>query len=286
MKNEQQNPVVQDALMRALADAMPQLVWATDENGSHFYYNQRWYDYTGLTEEESMGFGFANALHPDDKERTLERWRRAWRDGESYEIEYRFYSRALKEYRWFLGRAVPVRNLEGKITQWVGTCTDIEEQKHMETTLARINRERTQMLEEVSTPVVPVWRGVLVMPLIGSLDTARMNRATAAALNEVTRTGARACIIDITGARIVDSHAIANLSNLVMSLRLVGAEAIVTGVTAQAAQSLVGLGVDFTGMRTFRTLAEALASLIKTTELTTQDTRDRVSSNGTGTESR
>ncbi len=65
----------------ALSDAMPQLVWATDANGSHFYYNQRWYEYTGLTEEESMGFGFASALHPEDKERTLARWRRAWRDG-------------------------------------------------------------------------------------------------------------------------------------------------------------------------------------------------------------
>jgi PAS domain S-box-containing protein len=271
---------------RALSDAMPQLVWATDADGSHFYYNQRWYEYTGLTEEESMGFGFANALHPEDKERTLQCWRRAWRDGEAYEIEYRFYSRPRDEYRWFLGRATPVRDAAGKITQWVGTCTDIEEQKHMETSLARINRERTQMLEEVSTPVVPVWRGVLVMPLIGSLDTERMNRAMQAALGEVTRTGARACIIDITGARIVDSHAIANLSNLVSSLKLIGAEAIVTGVTAQVAKSLVKLGVDFTGMRTSRTLAQALSRWIKANGLTTDTTQNRVSSNGTGTESR
>jgi anti-anti-sigma regulatory factor len=233
-----------------------------------------------------MGFGFANALHPEDKERTLERWQRAWRNGEAYEIEYRFYSRPRSEYRWFLGRATPVRNDAGEITQWVGTCTDIEEQKHMEITLARINRERTQMLEEVSTPIVPVWRGVLVVPLIGSLDTERMHRATTAALDEVTRTGARACIIDITGARIVDTHAIANLSNLVSSLKLIGAEAIVTGVTAQAARSLISLGVDFAGMRTHRTLAEALASLINLTKTTTQTTQNRVSSNGTGTKFR
>ena len=286
MIEETQQLITQHAFTRALADAMPQLVWATDENGSHFYYNRRWYEYTGLSEEESLGFGFANALHPDDKERTLARWQRAWRDGEAYEIEYRFYSRPLKEYRWFLGRATPVRDGDRKITQWVGTCTDIEEQKHMEASLARINRERTQMLEEVSTPIVPVWRDVLVMPLIGSLDTERMNRATQAALGEVTRTGARACIIDITGARIVDSHAIANLSNLVTSLKLIGAEAIVTGVTAQAAQSLIGLGVDFAGLRTHRTLAEALASWIKSTGLNRQTTQNRVSSNGTCTESR
>jgi PAS domain S-box-containing protein len=283
MNDESQYLITQSAVARALADAMPQLIWVTDAGGAHIYFNQRWYEYTGLSEEESMGFGFANALHPEDKERTLERWQSAWRDGEAYEIEYRFYSRPRSEYRWFLGRATPSRNDSGQITQWVGTCTDIEEQKRLETTLARINRERAQMLEEVSTPIVPVWKGVLVVPLIGSLDTERMHRATTAALDEVTRTGARACIIDITGARIVDTHAIANLSNLVASLKLIGAEAIVTGVTAQAARSLISLGVDFTGMRTHRTLAEALAGLITLTGQTKQTIQNRVSSNGTCT---
>lgn len=250
--------------LRAITDAMPQLFWATDENGAHTYFNRRWYEYTGFSEEESTGFGFANALHTDDKERTLARWQRAWRDGEPYEIEYRFYSRTQKVYRWFLARATPVRDESGKVTQWVGTCTDIEEQKHMEATLARINQERAQLLQEVMTPIVPVWHGVLALPLIGSLDTARMQQATEAALHEVVRTNARACIIDITGARIIDSHAVANLSNLVSALKLLGAEAIVTGINAHVAQSLVGLGLDFTGMCTHRTLAEALSYLIKT----------------------
>lgn len=128
--------------------------------------------------------------------------------------------------------------------------------------LAQLNREREMMLEEVSTPVVPVWKDVLVLPLIGSLDTPRMQRATEAALHEVTRKGARACVIDITGARLMDSFAVANLSRLVLALKLVGAEALVTGVTAQVAQSLVHLGLDLSAMRTHRTLAEALASLI------------------------
>jgi anti-anti-sigma regulatory factor len=90
-----------------------------------------------------------------------------------------------------------------------------------------------------------------------------MERATKAALHEVTRTGARAIIIDITGARVVDAHAVANLGNLVAALRLVGAEAVVTGVGAQAAQSLVGLGLDLRGLRTHRTLAQALAAFIR-----------------------
>jgi rsbT co-antagonist protein RsbR len=133
------------------------------------------------------------------------------------------------------------------------------------------------LIYEVSTPVVPVCMGVLILPIIGSLDTARMQRATEAALNEVMRTSAHSCIIDITGARIIDSYAVTNLNNLVSALRLIGAEAIVTGVTAHAAQTLVGLGVDFTGMKTRRTLAEALASIIKSQ---TQVSKDGDSING------
>jgi PAS domain S-box-containing protein len=150
--------------------------------------------------------------------------------------------------------------------------------------LARLNEERGRMIEEVSTPIVPVWRGVLILPIIGSLDTERMQRATEAAMSEVMRTNAHSCIIDITGARIVDSHAVSNLSNLVSALKLIGAEAIVTGVSAHAAHTLVKLGVDFTGMKTRRTLAEALAGIIKSQPQA--NNKDGHSSNGITKESR
>ena len=136
------------------------------------------------------------------------------------------------------------------------------ERRRAEEALAALLRAREQTIEEVSTPVVPVLEGVLVLPLIGSLDTERTSRATRAALTEVTRQGARVCILDITGARLVDSHAVANLTNLVMALRLVGADAFVTGVGAQVAQTLVRLGLDMRGLRTYRTLAQALADLL------------------------
>ena len=137
------------------------------------------------------------------------------------------------------------------------------ERRRAEERLAELLREREQTIEEVSTPVVPVLEGVLVLPLIGSLDTERTSRATRAALQEVTRQGARVCIIDITGARLVDSHAVANLTNLVQALKLVGADACVTGVGAQVAQTLVGLGLDMRGLRTYRTLAQAIAALLE-----------------------
>jgi PAS domain S-box-containing protein len=151
----------------------------------------------------------------------------------------------------------------GALSSVASTIAQGIERKRVEEELAAVAHERELMLEEVSTPVVPVLDGVLVLPLIGSLDKVRMERATHAALAEVTRQGARACIIDITAARIEDSRAVANLTNLVQALRLVGSEALVTGVGARAAQSLVGLGLDFEGLRTYRTLAQAIAAIIE-----------------------
>lgn len=125
---------------RTLTNSMAQMVWLTDADGQHTFYNDRWYEYTGLSVEESLQFGFANALHPDDVERTLATWKRSWQHGVEYEIEYRFYSRSSGEYRWFLGRAMPVVDDSGVIKEWVGTCTDIHPQKEVEARLAESER--------------------------------------------------------------------------------------------------------------------------------------------------
>jgi PAS domain S-box-containing protein len=133
---------------RIQADAMPQMVWSTDPQGNHLYYNRRWYEYTGQTVEESIGFGFALALHPDDKERTLVRWQRSWSGGEHYEIEYRM-QRHDGVYRWFVGRAEPVLDPEtGEVTMWVGTCTDIDDLKALEMERERLLQEQRRLLLE------------------------------------------------------------------------------------------------------------------------------------------
>ncbi|MGC4116798.1 MAG: PAS domain S-box protein [Myxococcales bacterium] len=121
---------------RQLADAMPQLVWMTKPDGYHEYFNRHWYEYTGTTLETSHGELWAKVLHPDDYERTLKRWRHSLATGVDYEIEYRFRRASDGAYRWFLGRALPVRDSEGRIVRWFGTCTDIDDRKRVEAELA------------------------------------------------------------------------------------------------------------------------------------------------------
>jgi PAS domain S-box-containing protein len=116
---------------RDLADAMPLVVWTARPNGELDYYNQRWFDYTGLTLEQTQGRGWQSVLHPDDLQNCVQRWNEAISTGQPYEIEYR-WQRADGVYRWHLGRALAVRDADGQIAYWVGTGTDIEVQKQTE----------------------------------------------------------------------------------------------------------------------------------------------------------
>jgi PAS domain S-box-containing protein len=111
-----------------LADTMPQMVWSTQPDGFHDYYNKRWYQFTGMPEGSTDGEAWNGMFHADDQDRAWERWRHSLATGEPYEIEYRLRHHS-GEYRWTLGRALPIRDAAGRITRWFGTCTDIHDQK-------------------------------------------------------------------------------------------------------------------------------------------------------------
>ena len=118
-----------EAKFRAIAETMPQFVWSTTGEGYHDYYNSRWYAYTGMPRGGSQGWNWKDYLHPDDFERTVEVWQECLRTGKDYQIEYRFKEAATGRYRWFLARAMPLRDRGGAIVRWLGTCTDIEDQE-------------------------------------------------------------------------------------------------------------------------------------------------------------
>src|SRR2546423_4056977 len=131
-----------------LADAMPQIVWTANADGSVDYYNQRWCDYTGMTVEQTEGWGWGQVLHPDDLQRCVEVWGEAVRTGRPFEIECRFRRAADGEYRWHLGRATAVRDVEGRVVKWIGTCTDIDDQKRAENSLQRAREELEERVGE------------------------------------------------------------------------------------------------------------------------------------------
>lgn len=124
-----------EAKFRTITDAMPQMVWSTLADGYHDYFNKRWYEFTGMPEGTTDGAAWNEMFHPEDRERAWAQWQRSLSSGDPYEIEYRLRHRS-GEYRWTLGRALAIRNEAGSIIRWMGTCTDIHDQKQFEAELA------------------------------------------------------------------------------------------------------------------------------------------------------
>lgn len=134
---------------RFVSDFMPQMVWTTTPDGYHDYFNKRWYDFTGTRFDDVKGEGWNPVLHPDDRQRAFNVWQHSLKTGEPYEIEYRFKA-CDGTYRWFLGRALPLRDENGKILKWFGTCTDIHDQKMMNDILEAKVKERTRELQKAN----------------------------------------------------------------------------------------------------------------------------------------
>lgn len=133
-----------EAQFRMLADNISQLTWVNNKDGEIIWYNQRWFDYTGKSVEDILREGYISVLHPDDAETVLESFYKSIHTESPWEYYFRLRGKN-GEYRWFLGRAVPIRNEEGKIIKWFGTNTDVTEQRIVEENL----RNSEQRLEAI-----------------------------------------------------------------------------------------------------------------------------------------
>ncbi len=134
-----------DITFDMLAQAAPTVLWTSRPDGSVDFVSDQMHAYSGLTRETTKNWGWKDALHPDDLDLCVAKWAHATRTGEPYAIEYRL--RSLEgTYRWFLVKGNPVRDRQGRIVKWIGTCTDIEEQKHNQQILEHQVKERTEEL--------------------------------------------------------------------------------------------------------------------------------------------
>lgn len=136
-----------EAIFRGMAEAMPHIVWTARPDGDRTYYNQRWYDYTGLAPEQTLGQQWQSMLHPDDREEAVGWWRTALESGRSAAVSYRLRRRD-GVYRWHTGRAAPLTNDRGAIAMWVGTVTDIDDVRRDRELLQALNEELEQRVRD------------------------------------------------------------------------------------------------------------------------------------------
>jgi len=151
----------------------------------------------------------------------------------------------------------------------LGLYTVATFQKSREDVIARQQED----LLELSTPVVKLWEGVVALPMIGTLDSARTQIVMESLLQRIVETGSETAIIDITGVPTVDTLVAQHLLKTVTAIRLMGADCIISGIRPQIAQTIVHLGIDLEGVTTKATLADALALALKRSGMTITRTR-------------
>jgi PAS domain S-box-containing protein len=153
---------------RTLADSIPQLAWMTRPDGHIFWYNRRWYEYTGTTPDQMEGWGWQSVHDPAELPRVLTNWRAALARGEPWEDTFPL-RRHDGQMRWQLSRAVPVRDDQGRVVRWFGTNTDITDRIEIEAALKDADRRKDQFLamlaHELRNPLVPVLNGLQILRL-------------------------------------------------------------------------------------------------------------------------
>jgi PAS domain S-box-containing protein len=137
-----------NAEFSTLADAIPQLAWMAEPDGHIFWYNQRWYEYTGSTLDQMQGWGWEQVHHPNYLGPVVERWQGHLAAGEPWEDTFPL-RRHDGEYRWFLSRASPVRDENGQVTRWFGSNTDVTDMRQLQDKVQRSETEYRVLMESI-----------------------------------------------------------------------------------------------------------------------------------------
>lgn len=158
---------------RTMADNIDQLAWSADADGWIHWYNRRWFDYTGSSLAEMEGWGWRAVHHPDHVERVVDHFTRCVTKGEAWEDTFPLRARD-GSYRWFLSRAIPIRDDDGRVLRWFGTNTDVTTQREIEHTLREADRRKDEFIatlaHELRNPLSPIRNALEVMRLKGIAD--------------------------------------------------------------------------------------------------------------------
>jgi PAS domain S-box-containing protein len=145
-----------EARFRELADHISQCAWTADSSGSRNWFNKRWHDYTGTTLEEMQGWGWRKVHHPDHAERVIKGMLQSFEGGIPWQDTFPLRGRD-GHYRWFLARALPIRDQAGKVIRWFGTNTDVTEQVEAEKALHDLNETLEQRVEAEAQERARIW---------------------------------------------------------------------------------------------------------------------------------
>ncbi len=291
IKQQQQSEQELKVFYQSLADALPQSIYRIDRQGRIIYGNKAYLDGLGATLDECLGKTgydfFPKELadkYTSDDERVME-------TGEIFDVVESHKSPTSDEMMYVEVMKTPVRDARGEVIGvqgifWDVTArvraeerlekTHVEIEKQVADRTAELKREvaererlqqeiievQKQAIHELSTPVIPIMDRIIVMPLIGSIDSLRARDITRSLLAGIRERRAKVVILDITGVSVVDSGVASHLNKTIQAARLKGARTIITGVSDAVAETVIDLGIDWSGVETLADLQTGLIAAL------------------------
>jgi PAS domain S-box-containing protein len=239
--------------------------WEWNVKTDEVYYSPRYYTMLGYEpgEFDASVDSWEKLVEPNDLAAANAKCEAYFRgDTPEYQTEFRVRAKS-GEWVWILSRgAIVERDEEGEPVLVLGTHTDITRLKHVEGEQERLQQEvieaQRHVLQELSTPIIPVMERIIVMPLVGSIDSMRARDITRSLLAGIREHRAKVVILDITGVVMVDSGVADHLNKTIQAARLKGARTIVTGISDAVAETIVDLGIDWGGVETLSDLQTGL----------------------------
>jgi len=256
----------QQRLLRTVLDLIPAYVGMKDWNGRFYLANKQLAAVYGTTVEELVGKTDAD-FNPDADQVAafLEADRQVMTSGQPLFIPEEPVTGPSGETRWFQTTKIPYVSEDGE-QKLLFTAIDITERKQTEEDRQRLQQQvieaQRQAIQELSTPIIPIMDRIIVMPLIGSIDTLRARDITRALLRGISKYRAKVVIVDITGVPLVDTGVANHLDKTIQAARLKGARTIITGVSDAVAETIVDLGIDWSGVETLRDLQSGLLAAL------------------------
>lgn len=235
-------------LLNAVLDNSPSAIYVKDASGRYILVNRRCERLLGRSRAAILGRTDHDLLPPADEQVVVAGDQEVLRRCEPTETE-ELLADAEGGARHFLTVRFPLSDPSGQVTGLCGISTDITERRRAAAERDALQRQiieaQQAALRELSTPLIPLAEGVVVMPLVGSIDPTRAQQILETLLEGVARQRARSAILDITGVRTVDEQVAQALVHAAHAVRLLGASVILTGIRAEVAQALVRIGGDF-----------------------------------------
>lgn len=257
--------------LQTLIDVIPAPIFYKDAKGVYLGCNTAFENFLGKKREEIVGKTVYDLSPPDLAEiyHQADMELLAKKETQVYEASVQY---ADKTRRNVIFHKAVFLNTTSEIGGLIGVILDITDRKkaeeelrqHQELLVEKVDiiEQQTEALMELSTPVIQIWEGVLIVPLIGTIDSRRAAQIMESVLEEITRTEAEQIIIDITGVPVVDTEVANHLLKTIQATRLLGAECMIVGISSQIAQTLVTLGVDLNEMTTYAKLEKGLLAAL------------------------